>query len=158
MPTTNTGMPAAAAAMMAAVAGPSSAVPLPPPAAGQFGRPSVASRMYLGFASARPIRYVAPAVTAARVGVLPLGLFIPSDVMTAAALLGPIMTSAPALTPQPPAVGKYFRPQLTLSCVAATTMLMPATIAGHFCVGHAAPPPGQSMPSACWFIEPDLSR
>ena len=42
--------------------------------AGQFGRPSVASRMYLLLLSFTPDRYIAPVVTASRVGVFPPGV------------------------------------------------------------------------------------
>ena len=52
--------------------------------AGQFGRPSVASRMYLLLLSLTPDRYMAPVVTASRVGVFPLGV-VPSI----AAAIGP---------------------------------------------------------------------
>src|SRR5215471_20749077 len=83
-PMTKVGKPAVAAAATASVAALSSAglsvivqaldglVRLQP--AGQFGRPSVASRRYFGFESDTPIRYAPPVITASLIGVFPPGL------------------------------------------------------------------------------------
>src|SRR6188508_3371142 len=85
MPTTNVGMPADRAAATAAIApGVSSFAAFP--LAGQFGWPSVASTMNLGFVSVRPVRYVTAASSAARVGVwLPLVRLPSAAVRTASA-------------------------------------------------------------------------
>src|SRR5579863_2506208 len=93
-PATKTGKPAAAAWVTAITAPGESAAPAPPPrrppvAPPQFGNPSVARRMNLGFESVRPCRYVTPASTARRVGVLDAGM-----VAAIALMIGPELLTA----------------------------------------------------------------
>src|SRR5262245_49592263 len=130
-PTTNVGMPAAAAAATASVAARSSAglsvivqaldgfVRLQP--AGQFGSPSVASRRYFGFESDTLIRYAAPDDTASLVGVFPVGLVLMMALAMAVAFPTPMETTGALLAPQAPLSEKNFRPQLTVMSVAPTT-------------------------------------
>src|ERR1700690_4617862 len=100
MPMTKTGMPPVATAPTAAMAAASSPAFWPPTAA-QFGMPSVARMMYLGFPSARPVKYVPAAITAARVGVLDPGMLAVIAAVMGAEVAGTGGTSNPGLTLQP---------------------------------------------------------
>src|ERR1700690_1436729 len=111
MPMTKTGMPPVATAPTAAMAAASSPAFWPPTAA-QFGMPSVARMMYLGFPSARPVKYVPAAITAARVGGLDPGMLAGIAAVMAAGVAGTRGTPTPRWAVPPAlAVQKNFKPQ-----------------------------------------------
>src|SRR5260221_14712558 len=107
--------------------------------------------------------YVAPAFSAARVGVR-LPLVTPpfadvrpaSAVWMAIALLAAIGTATPAPTPQVASVSaKNLRPQLTVVSVCATTILIAGIICAHL---EVAPQPLlQFWSLMSLFMEPEAS-
>jgi len=122
--------------------------------AGQFGRPSVASRRYFGFESDTVIRYAAPVDTASLVGVFPLGLVFLIALAIAAALPAPIATTGALFAPQASLSEKNFNPQLTVVSVAPTTWFSAAVTWLHFDFDEQLL---LQFPSEESFIEPDLS-
>src|SRR6266700_3365763 len=120
MPTTNVGIPMVNAVAIACTAPVVSSACWLLLFGMQFGRPSVASRMYFGLVSALPRRYVAAAETAKRVGVAPPGMVPLIAVVFAMPLFWPGATCTMLFTAhwlRPLGSEKNFRPQRTSAWV-----------------------------------------
>src|SRR5258708_31322388 len=100
MPTTNTGIPRAALSVTAWIVPGASGVLSSAAPSMQLGKPSVASRMYLGFGSGSVASYRLAALIAARVGVPPLGCVAAMAVATPAAFMSAIGAAVLLLSPQ----------------------------------------------------------